>query len=58
MWDLWWKKRHRVTFSPISSANHSTVIIIIIIIWSWYDRPVMASAIVDSAGLELLHVTP
>jgi hypothetical protein len=51
MWDLWWTKGHWGFLSPsssVSQANHSTdgyTLIIIIIIWSWYNRPVEVLAI-------------
>jgi hypothetical protein len=47
MWDLWWTKWHRGTFSPstsISPANlHSTNCSTITIIWGWCNRPVVAA---------------
>jgi hypothetical protein len=55
MWDLWWTKRHydrfKVFRSPTPSippiAPHSSSIII----RGWYNRPVVASVIVDYGPL-------
>jgi hypothetical protein len=56
MWDLWWTKRHWVRFSPstsVSPAKHPTDCSTIIIHYhpGWYNRPVVASVIVDSVSL-------
>jgi hypothetical protein len=50
MWDLWWTKRHWGRFSPstlVSPAKHFTDCSTLVIIQDWYNRPVVASVIVD-----------
>jgi hypothetical protein len=54
MWDLWWKERYwgrLYSRTSISPANHSTDCSTLIIIREWYNRPVLASEIVDSVPL-------
>jgi hypothetical protein len=62
MWYLWWTKWHWGRFSPstsVSPANlHSTnysTITIIIIIWGWYNRPILA-AVPSGLGLTPLII--
>jgi hypothetical protein len=56
MWDLWWTKRHWGRFSPstlVSLGKHSIDCSTLIIIQGWYNRPVLASVIVDSVPLQV-----
>jgi hypothetical protein len=55
MWDLWWKKRHWDRFSPSTSVSPPIVphLSSAIIIRDWYNRPVVASVIVDWIPLHL-----
>jgi hypothetical protein len=56
MWDLWWTKRRWGRFhlsTSVSPAKPSTNCSTPIIIRGWYNRPVMASEIMDSVPLHL-----
>jgi hypothetical protein len=58
MWDLQWAKQHWSRFSPstsVSPAKHSIKCSTLIIVHhkGWYNRPVVASVIVDSVAVHL-----